>query len=202
MLPTHAIGACFSRGSKARGGLPIVSVEDADNIREYMVAAERVEYLRMLWPHLQLAREIPAQTSAPLTEPEIVKRAVQGWLGILGPVTSAELASALGLDAALVFQAMLQLEMAGTALRGVFEYPLDGERRSAGETANEHVQWCERRLLQRIHKRTLNTLRKQIEPVTPAMYMRWVLALAASHAAVSTVRGAGCAGSNPQPGRL
>ena len=164
----------FSR-LESTGRAAVVSVEDADNIREYMVAAERVKYLRMLWPHLQLARELPAQTSAPLTEPEIVKRAVQGWLGILGPVTSAELASALGLDAALVFQAMLQLEMAGTALRGVFEYPLDGERRSAGETANEHVQWCERCLLQRIHKRTLNTLRKQIEPVTPAMYMRWVL---------------------------
>ena len=37
------------------------------------------------------------------------------------------------------------------------------------------VQWCERRLLQRIHKRTIHTLRKQIEPVAPAQYMDWLL---------------------------
>ena len=37
------------------------------------------------------------------------------------------------------------------------------------------IQWCERRLLQRIHKRTIHTLRKQIEPVAPAQYMDWVL---------------------------
>jgi ATP-dependent Lhr-like helicase len=37
------------------------------------------------------------------------------------------------------------------------------------------VQWCERRLLQRIHKRTIHTLRKQIEPVAPAHYMNWLL---------------------------
>jgi ATP-dependent Lhr-like helicase len=37
------------------------------------------------------------------------------------------------------------------------------------------VEWCERRLLQRIHKRTLAGLRKQIEPVTPAVYMQWLL---------------------------
>ncbi len=37
------------------------------------------------------------------------------------------------------------------------------------------VEWCERRILQRIHKRTLNALRQQIEPVTPAVYMRFLL---------------------------
>ena len=167
-------GLFFSRLEHS-GRAAIVSVDDADNHREYMVAAERVDYLRMIWPHLQLAREMPAQASAAISEQEILRRAVQGWLGILGPATSAELASALGLDAAQVFQAMLQLEMAGTALRGVFEYPPEGGQLSAAEIPNEHVQWCERRLLQRIHKRTLHALRKQIEPVAPAIYMRWVL---------------------------
>ena len=164
----------FSR-LESSGRAAIVSVKDSSKSHEYIVAAERVEYLRLIWPRLQLAQEMPAQASATLSEAEIIRRAVQGWLGILGPVTAAELASALGLDAELVFQAMLQMEMAGTALRGVFEYPLEGEQRNAAEISNEHLQWCERRLLQRIHKRTLNTLRKQIEPVAPAMYMRWVL---------------------------
>ena len=62
---------------------------------------------------------------------------------------------------------MLVLEMQGTVLRGVFE---------GGHAAgDEDVEWCERRLLQRIHKRTLAGLRKQIEPVTPAVYMQWLL---------------------------
>jgi ATP-dependent Lhr-like helicase len=60
------------------------------------------------------------------------------------------------------------LEMQGTILRGVFE--------GAGQAASdEDVEWCERRLLQRIHKRTLAGLRKQIEPVTPAVYLHWLL---------------------------
>jgi ATP-dependent Lhr-like helicase len=62
---------------------------------------------------------------------------------------------------------MLVMEMQGTILRGVFE---------GGQPAgDEDVEWCERRLLQRIHKRTLAGLRKQIEPVTPAVYMQWLL---------------------------
>jgi ATP-dependent helicase Lhr and Lhr-like helicase len=164
----------FSR-LESTGRAAIVSIKDSDNLREYMVAAERVEYLRLLWPHLQLAHEMQAQASPLLNESEIILRVVQGWLGILGPVTSAELASALGLDAAQVFQAMLQMEMAGTALRGTFEYPTEAGQAGVAEIANEHVQWCERRLLQRIHKRTLHSLRKQIEPVAPATFMRWVL---------------------------
>jgi ATP-dependent Lhr-like helicase len=43
------------------------------------------------------------------------------------------------------------------------------------EHQDHQIQWCERRLLQRIHKRTIHTLRKQIEPVAPAHYMNWFL---------------------------
>jgi ATP-dependent Lhr-like helicase len=59
------------------------------------------------------------------------------------------------------------MEMQGLLMRGAFEHPA---------TAEDHdIEWCERRILQRIHRRTLGTLRKQIEPVTPAIYMRWLL---------------------------
>jgi ATP-dependent Lhr-like helicase len=36
-------------------------------------------------------------------------------------------------------------------------------------------EWCDRRLLARIHRLTVATLRKQIEPVMPAQFMRWLL---------------------------
>jgi ATP-dependent Lhr-like helicase len=36
-------------------------------------------------------------------------------------------------------------------------------------------EWCDRRLLARIHRLTLGALRKEIEPVTEAQLMRWLL---------------------------
>ncbi len=89
---------------------------------------------------------------------------------MLGPVTSRSLAERLGLSPRDVWKQMLRLELSGTILRGSFE-----RAPNAGAIADEDVEWCERRLLQRIHKRTLHALRKQVEPVTPAVYMRFVL---------------------------
>src|ERR1700743_3530520 len=86
---------------------------------------------------------------------------------LLGPVTSRTLGARLGMEPTAIWAAMLVMEMQGTILRGVFE--------GAQAASDEDVEWCERRLLQRIHKRTRAGLRKQIEPVTPAVYMPWVL---------------------------
>ena len=44
-----------------------------------------------------------------------------------------------------------------------------------GHTKRQRLEWCERRLLARIHRLTVATLRKQIEPVTAAQFMRWLL---------------------------
>src|SRR3984885_2912879 len=89
-------------------------------------------------------------------------------MALLGPVTSRILGVRLGMEPAAIWAAMLVLEMQGTILRGVFEG-------SSQPARDEDVEWCERRLLQRIHKRTLAGLRKQIEPVTPAIYLQWLL---------------------------
>ncbi len=145
------------------------------NGRTYIVAAERVEHLRLLWPDLSLAQHLPPVSapaaSQPLTTEDVVRKTVQGWLSILGPVTARSLGSVLGLAASEVWKALLRMEMSGTILRGVFESrPAPG-----AQISDEDVEWCERRLLQRIHKRTLGALRKQIEPVTPAVFLQWLL---------------------------
>ena len=137
--------------------------------RQYMVAAERVQHLRLLWPGVAVERELPCPAEPKeLLHADVVRKCVQGWMALLGPVTSRTLGSRLGLDPAAIWAAMLVLEMQGTILRGVFE----GASQAA---CDEDVEWCERRLLQRIHKRTLAGLRKQIEPVTPAVYLQWLL---------------------------
>jgi ATP-dependent Lhr-like helicase len=65
------------------------------------------------------------------------------------------------------------MEMQGLLMRGTFEHP--ALEPSPGGNPDHEIEWCERRILQRIHRRTVATLRKQIEPVTPAVYMRWLL---------------------------
>jgi ATP-dependent Lhr-like helicase len=157
------------------GRATIAALETPTGPREYLVAAERIEHLRLLWPQARFAQKLAVAQPEGITLPDVMRRAVQGWLAILGPVTAGNLASALGVGSDAVFQALLQMEMAGTALRGTFEVEAGASARDESPTPDEHIQWCERRLLQRIHKRTLATLRKQIEPVTPATYMRWLL---------------------------
>ena len=61
-------------------------------------------------------------------------------------------------------RALLALESDGVVLRGSFTPTPDG------------VEWCDRRLLARIHRLTLNRLRAEIEPVSPADFMRFLFA--------------------------
>src|SRR5690606_2919658 len=90
---------------------------------------------------------------------EIVRGRLQG----LGPVTAAQLAESLGIEVAAVDAALLRLEVEGFAMRGSF----------TGTGAG--VEWCERRLLARIHRYTVKRLRAEIEPVSSADCMRFLL---------------------------
>jgi ATP-dependent Lhr-like helicase len=138
--------------------------------RNYFVAVERVEDLRLLWPEVGFAHGVPAITAAHANAEDVLRKAVQGWMAVLGPVTSRSLGERLGVAADEIWKQVLRLEMSGTILRGCFE-----TSPTAGTIPDEDVEWCERRLLQRIHKRTLHSLRKQVASVTPADYMRFLL---------------------------
>ncbi len=102
-----------------------------------------------------------------VTSQDAYSKCVQGWLQILGPVTANDLAAMLRVEAAPIYQALLAMEMQGLAMRGAFEH-------AATDDAHE-IEWCERRILQRIHRLTLGTLRKQVEPIASAVFMRWLL---------------------------
>jgi ATP-dependent helicase Lhr and Lhr-like helicase len=150
-----------------KSGRAVVASMDG---RAYFVAAERVEEVRLLWPRAEFAADVVKVPADLSSSEDVLRKAMQGWMAVLGPVTSRALAERLGVDVREVWKQMLRLEMAGTILRGVFEAAT-----SSVPVADEDVEWCERRLLQRIHKATLHSLRKQVEPVTPAVYMRFVL---------------------------
>jgi len=82
-----------------------------------------------------------------------------------GPRSAGELAGALGLDRAGVDTALAALEADGAVLRGRF--------RAGG--GDGEIEWCNRRILARIHRLTLSRLRSEIEPVSPAALMRFLL---------------------------
>jgi ATP-dependent Lhr-like helicase len=85
-------------------------------------------------------------------------------MAFIGPVTAAALAASLGVADADADAALLDLESQGLVLRGVF---------TPGAKA---LEWCDRVLLARIHRYTLNRLRAEISPVSPAEFMRFLFA--------------------------
>src|SRR5690606_22297164 len=130
------------------------------------VAAERLPRFRALLPAVQpqpaIEAPLPYASERPTPEQALLE-IVRGRLQLLGPVTPAQVAAPVAGEGSAVAGALLALEGEGFALRGRFD-----ELAGAGE------QWCERGLLARIHRYTLNRLRAEIEPVTTRDFMRFL----------------------------
>jgi ATP-dependent Lhr-like helicase len=96
---------------------------------------------------------------------------VRGRVSCLGPVTARALADVLAVPEPEVEAALLALEGEGVILRGMFTPTGAVAADSRGPSS---LEWCDRTLLARIHRYTLNRLRAEIEPVSPADYMRFL----------------------------
>jgi ATP-dependent Lhr-like helicase len=139
----------------------------------FWVCAEQAHTFECLHPeaHWQ-QRPAEVQDEGTVSQSEAVFAAVKGWMQHLGPITAAQLAQWLVLPGPQVEQALLQLEAGGGILRGHFTTPGPGGNEIEEPGA---MEWCDRRLLARIHRLTVGRLRKEIEPATPAEFMRWLL---------------------------
>jgi len=91
---------------------------------------------------------------------------IRGWMESTGPMTVAALATRLALPRDAVESAMAKLESGGQVLRGRFT--------PSSQADGSEIEWCNRRLLARIHRLTLGRLRKEIEPVTSADFVRFL----------------------------
>jgi ATP-dependent helicase Lhr and Lhr-like helicase len=98
---------------------------------------------------------------------QAVDQSVRGWLQVSGPLTANILACFFGIEPATVHQVFLTMENQGLVMQGAFRHP--------ATTKTYDIEWCERRILQRIHQLTRSTLRKQVEAVTPQVFLRWLL---------------------------
>ena len=128
------------------------------------ITAERLPQFRALWPEAQLDPVIsaPAAYDQPWAPEEALVEILRGRLEGLGPVTAADLVAPLGYQPRAVTAPLAALESEGFALRGRF-------------TADGGEEWCERRLLARIHNYTVKRLRAEIEPVPARDFLRFLL---------------------------
>ena len=149
-----------------------------DGIRAYWVASERVKSFSALFPNARLEPSMMATESVVPSSDDVLLASLQGWMAHVGPISSLQLTELLGVPEGEINRALLRMEAAGSILRGRFTDATarTGVVGSEDQTAlQDQVEWCDRRLLARIHRLTVGTLRKQIQPVTAAQFMRWLL---------------------------
>jgi ATP-dependent helicase Lhr and Lhr-like helicase len=132
----------------------------------YWVSAERMNNFVQIFPSTTFEDSaVPIFESPGTSNREDALHAfVTGWITHSGPITANQLASILCLPTSDIDKSFLRLESSGVILRGKFTDP-----------ASHETEWCERRMLARIHRLTLGQLRKQIQSVSPAQFMNWLL---------------------------
>lgn len=150
--------------------------------QRFWVAAER-------WPMVVTARpnlvmnpkiEIPSGIRQDWSASTAWVALVRGRMEVIGPTTIPTLSHDLGLQSNLIESALGALEAEGVVLRGRFTpdaivgagciLPDQGAMHGAPTR-----EWCSRRLLARIHRLTLDSLRRQMEPVTPEELIKFLL---------------------------
>jgi ATP-dependent Lhr-like helicase len=139
----------------------LVTAKRACAVDNCWFAAERIPELRAIHPNVHLPIDAPASRKKEWTRDHAIRELIRGRMTILGPATADSLALSLGIETSEATAALIALESEGVVLRGTFSGP------------NE---WCDRRLLARIHRYTINRLRAEIEPVSPATFQRFLFA--------------------------
>ena len=134
---------------------------------ELWFAAEHLPSIRALYPDATIVPDVrlPAHMDAPTREREdAILAMARGHMEFAGPAEPARLAAHLGVGELEMKSAMARLEGEGVVLRGRFTPDVDDE------------EFCDRRLLARIHRYTLDRLRSEIEPVSAQDFMRYLFA--------------------------
>jgi ATP-dependent Lhr-like helicase len=136
------------------------------NDSPFWFAAERLVLVQQLYSQsnvLPPAAPNGSDMRSILTAEEASRELVRGRLEIIGPVTSKQLSDFFWLPGSMIEQALLALETEGFILRGNFHPDV------------KETEWCDRRLLARIHRLTINRLRAETQPVSMNDFQRFLL---------------------------
>jgi ATP-dependent helicase Lhr and Lhr-like helicase len=133
----------------------------------FLVAAERLPMLRAIYPNAVCEPEMVLPDSMhgkTWDRTDAIREFVRGRMEVCGPITVSDLADTLVLQQSDIDAALLALEAEGFVLRGKF-HPDAAEQ-----------EWCDRRLLARIHRLTIDRLRAEIQPVSIHDFYRFLFA--------------------------
>ncbi len=155
------------------------TIQQIENLRNERRAA-RMDVPQRFWVSAERWPIVKVVYSDAITEPTLLppeseakrnwertdalRELVRGRMEVSGPITVSSLAEFYKLSTSEIEQALLALEGEGFVLRGKFR------------PGTEEIEWCDRRLLARIHRLTINRLRAEIQPVTVAEFQRFLLA--------------------------
>src|SRR5438034_5079305 len=143
------------------------SHEDAGATKTFWIAAEGLPMVQPIYFNARVESELTVPDSArgkTWERANAIREMVRGRMEVCGPITVGELSDILILPGSEIDAALLALEGEGFVLRGKF-------RPHATEQ-----EWCDRRLLARIHRLTIDRLRAEIQPVSQRDFYRFLFA--------------------------
>jgi len=135
--------------------------------KTFWAAAERLPMIQEIYPSAQVEPELiipDSMRDKTWERANAIRELVRGRMEVCGPITVGELSDILILPRSDSDAALLALEAEGFVLRGKFRpHATDQE-------------WCDRRLLARVHRLTIDRLRAEIQPVSPRDFYRFLFA--------------------------
>ena len=135
--------------------------------KRFWTSAERLPMLQTIYPDAGANSQVTVPESAQRQNWErsaAIRELLRGRIEVSGPMSVGQLENILGLARSEIETALLGLESEGFVLRGKF-HPNTTEQ-----------EWCDRRLLARIHRLTIDRLRAEIQPVSIRDFYRFLFA--------------------------
>lgn len=134
-------------------------------------AAERIPWIKsvfgasgkeVLLEPQGIETHLPKPLLSPSPGPEDALRdLLRARLGGCGPVSIRTLANSLALPSSAIESALYALESEGSVLQGSF-------------TRKDTLEWCDRRILARIHRTRIHEQRKRVTAVSGSQFMRFL----------------------------
>src|SRR5256886_1904239 len=172
MTPEEAVNSIHHEGNGAAAEHLLKELVAANRVMQlrfgekmFWVAAERLSMLQTIYPEAEFEPRLVLPESAQQKKWEradAIRELIRGRIEVVGPITVVDLASRLSLPRSEIEAALLALETEGFVLRGKFH-----------PDATEQ-EWCDRRLLARIHRLTIDRLRSEIQPASPQDFYRFL----------------------------
>jgi ATP-dependent helicase Lhr and Lhr-like helicase len=163
---THLVLDCGDMSPLSKRG-HVRALQNADGHKTFYVAAERLPMIRAIYPNAVCEPELilpDSMRGKTWDRADAIRELVRGRMEVCGPIAVSKLAEVLMLEPAEIDAALLALEGEGFVLRGKF-HPQASEQ-----------EWCDRRLLARIHRLTIDRLRAEIQPVSIHDFYRFLFA--------------------------